>query len=332
MHRRRGSDLRTQGRPPQVLTRIVRDQVTGVYPSLQSATYPNPRPPTNAHTHRSDQIRSEHEHRWTIPSLEKSTIWSNAHRLDSRCKMISVERMGFGGQYCDHFHFHFDFTFTFVFRASYAKEGKCLSDCQLLWLFLPVFGLVMLFTFTTSMPALSATLRYVCDSHTRTHSPCPYQPCPPPSGMRARNTHTRTMSMSALAATLRYACATPHTHTHTHTHTHDATCLHALRFFTADVFRRSRDRSRSGSSGSSSAASVRASPHPSQTTADSAENLFPFVQDLKGNSKGSPSAKYPQNSFGPCPFVTFRPVGNDKTIWFCGGGGGGGGAPSATNE
>lgn len=42
-----------------------------------------------------------------------------------------------------------------------ALEGKCNSNCQLLAVFLPAFALVILTTFSTSMPALSATMRCV---------------------------------------------------------------------------------------------------------------------------------------------------------------------------
>ncbi|XP_013417999.1 solute carrier organic anion transporter family member 4A1 [Lingula anatina] len=45
-----------------------------------------------------------------------------------------------------------------------ASLGKCESDCIYLYIFLPVFAFVMLFTFIGSMPALSATLRCVPES------------------------------------------------------------------------------------------------------------------------------------------------------------------------
>ncbi|XP_021347931.1 solute carrier organic anion transporter family member 4A1-like [Mizuhopecten yessoensis] len=42
-----------------------------------------------------------------------------------------------------------------------AVDGKCDSTCKLLPIFMPIFGLLMLLTFTCSMPALAATLRCV---------------------------------------------------------------------------------------------------------------------------------------------------------------------------
>ncbi|XP_074656773.1 solute carrier organic anion transporter family member 4A1-like [Tubulanus polymorphus] len=46
-----------------------------------------------------------------------------------------------------------------------ARDGKCESGCIYLAVFLPLFSLVIFFTFVTSMPALSATLRCVPDQH-----------------------------------------------------------------------------------------------------------------------------------------------------------------------
>ncbi|CAH1775633.1 unnamed protein product [Owenia fusiformis] len=42
-------------------------------------------------------------------------------------------------------------------------EGKCASDCIMLYVFLPVFALIIFFTFMTTMPALSCTLRCVAE-------------------------------------------------------------------------------------------------------------------------------------------------------------------------
>lgn len=42
-----------------------------------------------------------------------------------------------------------------------AVDGKCDTACSLLPIFMPIFGLLMLLTFTSSMPALAATLRCV---------------------------------------------------------------------------------------------------------------------------------------------------------------------------
>lgn len=42
-----------------------------------------------------------------------------------------------------------------------AMEGKCMSECQLLTMFLVIFAFIIFVTFTTSMPALAATLRLV---------------------------------------------------------------------------------------------------------------------------------------------------------------------------
>ncbi|XP_033727222.1 solute carrier organic anion transporter family member 4A1-like [Pecten maximus] len=42
-----------------------------------------------------------------------------------------------------------------------AGDGKCETACWLLPVFMPIFGLLMLLTFTSSMPALAATLRCV---------------------------------------------------------------------------------------------------------------------------------------------------------------------------
>ncbi|KAK3087002.1 hypothetical protein FSP39_000238 [Pinctada imbricata] len=50
---------------------------------------------------------------------------------------------------------------TNVKQEYMATEGKCKGACNLLPLFMPIFALVMLCTFTASMPALSATLRCV---------------------------------------------------------------------------------------------------------------------------------------------------------------------------
>ncbi len=55
-------------------------------------------------------------------------------------------------------------------RPGMAHEGKCGSDCQLLALFLPVFALCIFSTFCASMPALSATLRYVCSQYAYNHT------------------------------------------------------------------------------------------------------------------------------------------------------------------
>ena len=44
---------------------------------------------------------------------------------------------------------------------SVAVSGKCEGDCQLLSMFLVIFALIIFVTFTTSMPALAATLRCV---------------------------------------------------------------------------------------------------------------------------------------------------------------------------
>jgi len=42
-----------------------------------------------------------------------------------------------------------------------AVTGRCEGDCQLLSMFLVIFALIIFVTFTTSMPALAATLRCV---------------------------------------------------------------------------------------------------------------------------------------------------------------------------
>jgi len=47
---------------------------------------------------------------------------------------------------------------------SVAVAGRCDGQCQLLTMFLFIFALIIFVTFTTSMPALAATLRYVAYS------------------------------------------------------------------------------------------------------------------------------------------------------------------------
>jgi len=44
---------------------------------------------------------------------------------------------------------------------SVVVSGRCEGDCQLLSMFLVIFALIIFVTFTTSMPALAATLRYL---------------------------------------------------------------------------------------------------------------------------------------------------------------------------
>jgi len=44
---------------------------------------------------------------------------------------------------------------------SVAVTGRCEGECRLLSMFLVIFALIIFVTFTTSMPALAATLRYV---------------------------------------------------------------------------------------------------------------------------------------------------------------------------
>jgi len=44
---------------------------------------------------------------------------------------------------------------------SVAVTGRCDGQCQLLTMFLVIFALIIFVTFTTSMPALAATLRYM---------------------------------------------------------------------------------------------------------------------------------------------------------------------------
>ena len=42
-----------------------------------------------------------------------------------------------------------------------AVAGRCEGECRLLTVFLVIFALIIFVTFTTSMPALAVTLRYV---------------------------------------------------------------------------------------------------------------------------------------------------------------------------
>jgi len=42
-----------------------------------------------------------------------------------------------------------------------AVTGRCDGHCNLLSMFLVIFALIIFVTFTTSMPALAATLRYI---------------------------------------------------------------------------------------------------------------------------------------------------------------------------
>lgn len=42
-----------------------------------------------------------------------------------------------------------------------AVAGRCEGECRLLTVFLVIFALIIFVTFTTSMPALAATLRCV---------------------------------------------------------------------------------------------------------------------------------------------------------------------------
>lgn len=57
----------------------------------------------------------------------------------------------------------YNFTAEDVANSEYwqVEQGKCESDCPYLPYFLPVFCIIMVGIFITSMPALSASLRYV---------------------------------------------------------------------------------------------------------------------------------------------------------------------------
>ena len=61
----------------------------------------------------------------------------------------------------------YNFTADDIANSKYwqAEEGKCRNDCPYLPYFLPVFAIMMVGIFITSMPALSASLRYAIVFH-----------------------------------------------------------------------------------------------------------------------------------------------------------------------
>ena len=61
----------------------------------------------------------------------------------------------------------YNFTAEDVTTSQYwqVEQGRCENDCPYLPLFLPIFSIIMVGVFITSMPALSASLRYVSVCH-----------------------------------------------------------------------------------------------------------------------------------------------------------------------